>query len=62
MEECSTCRYFKRGVDTQRPGPAYGLCARYPKEEQKHEHDGCGEHRPVGEASLKEPAKKSTTR
>jgi hypothetical protein len=57
MEECSTCRYFLRGAVALQ-GQRYGECARFPQRVSKHDTEGCGEHRPVSETPLKEPARK----
>jgi hypothetical protein len=63
MEECSTCRFFKRGLGVNSGiGNRYGQCCRFPKYEEKHDSEGCGEHRPMTEIPIKEPAKGTGTR
>jgi hypothetical protein len=43
-ENCGVCQFFIR---TAHPSPAYGACVRYPKHEDKHEIDWCGEWHPI---------------
>jgi hypothetical protein len=57
---CGACAFFIR---TGTGGSWNGVCARFPKHEDKHEADWCGEWKtanPVGpylDVKIKEPAK-----
>jgi hypothetical protein len=51
MEECATCKFFRRGKD------AYGQCVRFPIPAEKHQSEYCGEYVSISAAPLREPAK-----
>jgi hypothetical protein len=57
MNLCGNCRFFSQPA---LHSTAYGTCVRFPKTEDKHCGETCGEHKPVELVKIKET--KSTTR
>jgi hypothetical protein len=54
MDLCGNCQYFVQpGVHQT----AYGQCVRFPKTEDKHVGETCGEFKAREPIKLKEPAK-----
>lgn len=56
MDYCSSCRFFYRNGG---PVSQYGQCRRFPEFVDRHQAEGCGEHKPVQIQPAKPEAKLS---